>query len=74
MIHSKKLKLCLCLIILFVFIGGCGMKQEESSKDKQIKENFNKTLSLYPTKILKTFMIKKGFEIKSLKRGIKGLG
>ena len=50
MIHSRKLRLWLYLVLLAVFIGACGMKKEESSKDKQIKENFNKTLSLYPTK------------------------
>ncbi|MFK3268397.1 tandem-type lipoprotein [Staphylococcus aureus] len=72
MIHSKKLKLCLCLIILFVFIGGCGMKQEESSKDKQIKENFNKTLSLYPTKNLEDFYDKEGFRDQEFEKGDKG--
>ena len=49
------------------------MKKEES-KDKQIKENFNKTLSLYPTKNLEDFMIKKAFVTKSLKKEIKALG
>ncbi|HHO6253722.1 TPA: tandem-type lipoprotein [Staphylococcus aureus] len=72
MIHSKKLKLCLCLIILFVFIGGCGMKQEESSKDKQIKENFNKTLSLYPTKNLEDFYDKEGFRDQEFEKRDKG--
>ncbi|AXU09533.1 TPA: tandem-type lipoprotein [Staphylococcus aureus] len=72
MIHSKKLKLCLCLIILFVFIGGCGMKQEESSKDKQIKENFNKTLSLYPTKNIEDFYDKEGFRDQEFEKGDKG--
>ncbi|WRN81154.1 Csa1 family protein [Staphylococcus aureus] len=37
------------------------MKKEESSKDKQIKENFNKTFSLYPTKNLEDFYDKEGF-------------
>ncbi|HGN7179035.1 TPA: tandem-type lipoprotein [Staphylococcus aureus] len=72
MIHSKKLKLCLCLIILFVFIGGGGMKQEESSKDKQIKENFNKTLSLYPTKNIEDFYDKEGFRDQEFEKGDKG--
>ncbi|MBE2148435.1 tandem-type lipoprotein [Staphylococcus argenteus] len=72
MIHSKKLKLCLCLIILFVFIGGCGMKKEENSKDKQIKENFNKTLSLYPTKNLEDFYDKEGFRDQEFEKGDKG--
>ncbi|GJF49852.1 tandem-type lipoprotein [Staphylococcus argenteus] len=72
MIHSKKLKLCLCLIILSVFIGACGMKKEESSKDKQIKENFNKTLSLYPTKNLEDFYDKEGFRDEEFEKGDKG--
>ncbi|HDA2804593.1 TPA: tandem-type lipoprotein [Staphylococcus aureus] len=72
MIHSKKLKLCLCLIILSIFIRGCGMKKEESSKDKQIKENFNKTLSLYPTKNLEDFYDKEGFRDEDFEKGDKG--
>ncbi|HCX9279846.1 TPA: tandem-type lipoprotein, partial [Staphylococcus aureus] len=65
-------KLCLCLIILSIFIGGCGMKKEESSKDKQIKENFNKTLSLYPTKNLEDFYDKEGFRDEEFEKGDKG--
>ncbi|MDR7683761.1 tandem-type lipoprotein, partial [Staphylococcus argenteus] len=42
--NSRKLKLCLALVAIVIFIGACGMKEEE-----QIKETFNKTLSLYPT-------------------------
>lgn len=72
MIHSKRLKMCLCLIILSVFIGACGMKKEESSKDKQIKENFNKTLSLYPTKNLEDFYDKEGFRDEEFDKGDKG--
>ncbi|MDG6539160.1 tandem-type lipoprotein [Staphylococcus aureus] len=72
MIHSKRLKLCVCLIILSVFIGACGMKKEESSKDKQIKENFNKILSLYPTKNLEDFYDKEGFRDEEFEKGDKG--
>ncbi|HEB2302053.1 TPA: tandem-type lipoprotein [Staphylococcus aureus] len=72
MIHSKRLKLCLCLIILSVFIGACGMKKEESSKDKQIKENFNKILSLYPTKNLEDFYDKEDFRDEEFEKGDKG--
>ncbi|HCD1779236.1 TPA: tandem-type lipoprotein, partial [Staphylococcus aureus] len=61
-----------CLIILSIFIGGCGMKKEESSKDKQIKENFNKTLSLYPTKNLEDFYDKEGFRDEEFEKGDKG--
>ncbi|HIA6638087.1 TPA: tandem-type lipoprotein [Staphylococcus aureus] len=72
MIHSKRLKLCLCLMMLSVFISACGMKKEESSKDKQIKENFNKTLSLYPTKNLEDFYDKEGFRDEEFEKGDKG--
>ncbi|CCC89031.1 putative exported protein [Staphylococcus aureus subsp. aureus LGA251] len=48
------------------------MKKEESSKDKQIKENFNKTLSLYPTKNLEDFYDKEGFRDEEFKKGDKG--
>ncbi|HCY1416254.1 TPA: tandem-type lipoprotein [Staphylococcus aureus] len=72
MIHSKRLKLCLCLMILSVFISACGMKKEESSKDKQIKENFNKMLSLYPTKNLEDFYDKEGFRDEEFEKGDKG--
>ena len=54
------------------FIGACGMKKEESSKDKQIKENFNKTLSLYPTKNLEDFYDKEGFRDEEFDKGDKG--
>ncbi|HEB0754881.1 TPA: Csa1 family protein [Staphylococcus aureus] len=73
MIHSKRLKLCLCLIILSVFIGACGMKKEESSKDKQIKENFNKTLSLYPTNKAPKLLIKGDGDLKGSSVGSKNL-
>lgn len=72
MIHSRKLRLCLYLVLLAVFIGACGMKKEESSKDKQIKENFNKTLSLYPTKNLEDFYDKEGFRDEEFEKGDKG--
>ncbi|HCD4692127.1 TPA: tandem-type lipoprotein, partial [Staphylococcus aureus] len=49
-----------------------GMKKEESSKDKQIKENFNKTLSLYPTKNLEDFYDKEGFRDEEFEKGDKG--
>ncbi len=41
MIHSKRLRLWLYLVLLAVFISACNVKE-----DKQIKENFNKTLSV----------------------------
>ncbi|MBR9234398.1 Csa1 family protein, partial [Staphylococcus aureus] len=68
MIHSKRLRLWLYLVLLAVFISACGMKEE----DKQIKENFNKTLSLYPTKNLEDFYDKEGFRDEEFEKGDKG--
>ena len=45
-----------------------------NGRNAQIKENFNKTLSVYPTKNLDDFTIRKVFEIKNLIKEIKGLG
>ncbi|HEI7376007.1 TPA: Csa1 family protein, partial [Staphylococcus aureus] len=67
MIHSKRLRLWLYLVLLAVFISACGMKE-----DKQIKENFNKTLSLYPTKNLDDFYDKEGFRDQEFEKGDKG--
>ena len=72
MIHSKRLKNVSMLDNTICFIGACGMKKEESSKDKQIKENFNKTLSLYPTKIFEDFYDKEGFRDEEFDKGDKG--
>ncbi|MBR9400775.1 Csa1 family protein, partial [Staphylococcus aureus] len=73
MIHSRKLRIWLYLVLLAVFISACnGKKKEESSKDKQIKENFNKTLSLYPTKNLEDFYDKEGFRDEEFEKGDKG--
>ncbi|API80392.1 hypothetical protein A7971_12280 [Staphylococcus argenteus] len=67
MIHSRKLRLWLYLVLLAVFISACGMKEE-----KQIKETFNKTLSLYPTKNLEDFYDKEGFRDQEFEKGDKG--
>ncbi|PTI11943.1 tandem-type lipoprotein, partial [Staphylococcus warneri] len=48
----KRLMLYISLICLTFFIGGCGTMNKEDSKDKEIKNNFQKTLNLYPTKNL----------------------
>ena len=47
---------------------------KENGRNAQIKDTFNQTLKLYPTKNLDDFTIKKAFEIKNLKRVIKVLG
>ncbi len=74
MIHSKKLTLGICLVLLIILIGGCVIMTKTNGRNAQIKENFNKTLSVYPTKNLNDFYDKEGFEIKNLIKEIKGLG
>lgn len=68
MIHSKRLRLWLYLVLLAVFISACNVKE-----DKQIKENFNKTLSLYPTKNLDDFYDKEGFRDQEFDKRDKGM-
>ena len=70
MIHSK-VKIVFMLNNTICFIGLWNEK-EENSKDKQIKENFNKTLSLYPTKNLEDFYDKEGFRDEEFEKGDKG--
>ncbi|HDG1444356.1 TPA: Csa1 family protein, partial [Staphylococcus aureus] len=67
MIHSRKLRIWLYLVLLAVFISACNVKE-----DKQIKENFNKTLSLYPTKNLEDFYDKEGFRDQEFDKRDKG--
>ncbi|MBR9393267.1 Csa1 family protein, partial [Staphylococcus aureus] len=70
MIHSRKLRIWLYLVLLAVFISAC--VNENVKEDKQIKENFNKTLSLYPTKNLEDFYDKEGFRDEEFEKGDKG--
>ena len=42
---------------------------KDDSKETEIKQNFNKTLSMYPIKNLENFMIKRAIEMKSLIKG-----
>ena len=74
MIHSKKLTLGICLVLLIILIGGYVIMTKTNGRNAQIKDTFNQTLKLYPTKNLDDFTIKKAFEIKNLKRVIKVLG
>lgn len=67
MIHSRKLRLWLYLVSLAVFISACNVKE-----DKQIKEAFNKTLNVYPTKNLDDFYDKEGFRDQEFDKRDKG--
>ncbi|BBD91371.1 tandem-type lipoprotein [Staphylococcus caprae] len=70
--HSKKVKLGVGFLILVIFIGGCVIMKKEISRNAQIKEAFNKTLSLYPTKNLEDFYDKEGFRDQEFDKGDKG--
>ncbi|HDG1449646.1 TPA: tandem-type lipoprotein, partial [Staphylococcus aureus] len=52
MIHSKKLTLGICLVLLIILIGGCIIMTKINSRNAQIKDTFNQTLNVYPTKNL----------------------
>ena len=70
--QSRKLKLGICLILLIIFIGGCVILTKTNSRNAQIKETFNKTLSVYPTKNLEDFYDKDGFRDQEFDKGDKG--
>ncbi|EFU83553.1 tandem-type lipoprotein [Staphylococcus lugdunensis] len=70
--QSRKLKLGICLILLIILIGSCIILTKTNSRNAQIKESFNKTLSLYPTKNLEDFYDKEGFRDQEFDKGDKG--
>ncbi len=72
MIHSKKLTLGICLVLLIILIGGYVIMTKENGRNAQIKDTFNQTLKLYPTKNLDDFYDKEGFRDQEFKKGDKG--
>ncbi|HCX0418061.1 TPA: tandem-type lipoprotein [Staphylococcus aureus] len=72
MIHSKKLTLGICLVLLIILIGGYVIMIKENGRNAQIKDTFNQTLKLYPTKNLDDFYDKEGFRDQEFKKGDKG--
>ncbi|MCI2753593.1 Csa1 family protein, partial [Staphylococcus lugdunensis] len=70
--QSRKLKLGICLILLIILIGGCVILTKTNSRNAQIKESFNKTLSMYPTKNLEDFYDKEGFRDQEFDKDDKG--
>ncbi|HDD0552489.1 TPA: tandem-type lipoprotein [Staphylococcus aureus] len=72
MIHSKKLTLGICLVLLIILIGGYVIMTKENGRNTQIKDTFNQTLKLYPTKNLDDFYDKEGFRDQEFKKGDKG--
>ena len=73
MMHSKKLMLGICLVLLIILIVGYVIMTKINSRSAQIKDTFNQTLKLYPTKNLDDFY-DKAFEIKNLAKETKVLG
>ncbi|HGN7123006.1 TPA: tandem-type lipoprotein [Staphylococcus aureus] len=72
MMHSKKLTLGICLVLLIILIGGYVIMTKANGQNAQIKDTFNQTLKLYPTKNLDDFYDKEGFRDQEFKKGDKG--
>ncbi|EWL76382.1 tandem lipoprotein [Staphylococcus aureus F29982] len=72
MIHSKKLMLGICLVLLIILIVGYVIMTKINGRNAQIKDTFNQTLNLYPTKNLEDFYDKEGFRDEEFEKGDKG--
>ena len=71
--HSKKLLLCISFLLIMIFIGGCGFMNKDDSKETEIKQSFNKTLSMYPIKNLEALYDKEGYRDEEFNKGDKGM-
>lgn len=65
----RYLKRITIYISLLILVSGCG-----NSKEAEIKQNFNKTLSMYPIKNLENFYDKEGYRDEEFDKRIKGHG
>ncbi|MDK6416037.1 tandem-type lipoprotein [Staphylococcus aureus] len=72
MMHSKKLTLGICLVLLIILIVGYVIMTKTNGRNAQIKDTFNQTLKLYPTKNLDDFYDKEGFRDQEFEKGDKG--
>ncbi|BBJ13843.1 hypothetical protein SAKG22_24940 [Staphylococcus aureus] len=70
--HSKKLMFGICLVLLIILIVGYVIMTKINSRSAQIKDTFNQTLKLYPTKNLEDFYDKEGFRDQEFEKGDKG--
>lgn len=68
------MKAILYIILLTTMLcsSGCGFLNQEDSKDKEIKNNFQKMLNLYPTKNLEDFYDKEGYRDEEFDKDDKG--
>ncbi|NGH77773.1 tandem-type lipoprotein, partial [Staphylococcus aureus] len=69
---SKKLMLGICLVLLIILIVGYVIMTKINSRSAQIKDTFNQTLKLYPTKNLEDFYDKEGFRDQEFEKGDEG--
>ncbi|HBI3346663.1 TPA: tandem-type lipoprotein, partial [Staphylococcus aureus] len=72
MMHSKKLTLGICLVLLIILIVGYVIMTKTNGRNAQIKDTFNQTLKLYPTKNLEDFYDKEGFRDQEFDKRDKG--
>ncbi|WP_032603823.1 Csa1 family protein, partial [Staphylococcus epidermidis] len=63
----RYLKRITIYISLLILVSGCG-----NNKEAEIKQNFNKTLSMYPIKNLENFYDKEGFRDEEFDKDDKG--
>ncbi|MDU3557865.1 MAG: Csa1 family protein, partial [Staphylococcus epidermidis] len=63
----RYLKRITIYISLLILVSGCG-----NSKEAEIKQNFNKTLSMYPIKNLENFYDKEGYRDEEFDKKDKG--
>ncbi|MDQ7229642.1 tandem-type lipoprotein, partial [Staphylococcus aureus] len=62
----------ICLVLLIILIVGYVIMTKTNGRNAQIKEAFNKTLNVYPTKNLEDFYDKEGFRDQEFDKRDKG--
>ncbi|WP_161792478.1 tandem-type lipoprotein [Staphylococcus caprae] len=66
--NLKKVTIYISLLVLIILVSGCG-----DSKEAEIKQNFNKTLSMYPIKNLEDLYDKQGYRDQEFDKSDKGM-
>ena len=70
--HSSKIIVFVSFLILTILLR-CGFMNKDDSKETEIKQNFNKTLSMYPIKNLENFYDKEGYRDEEFDKRIKDM-
>ncbi|WP_251943843.1 tandem-type lipoprotein [Staphylococcus sp. Marseille-Q5304] len=68
----KRLLLYVFVLFASILISGCGVLNIDSSKERQIKKSFSKTLDMYPIKNLEDLYDKEGYRDEEFDKGDKG--